>query len=124
MKTNSEDLTKERVEQMLREYFGQSLRTLHVKESVLCIHATVCYNNFKTEYTVRRELMDLLPMVRIELERGYTDEVMIDAIYCADMEDRTIYVSGIGGVLKPTTLHEFLFEFLDNRELGQAKPIV
>ena len=49
MKTNSEDLTKERVEQVLREYFGQSLRSLHVKESVLCIHATVCYDNFNTE---------------------------------------------------------------------------
>ena len=124
MKTNSEDLTKERVEQTLKEYFGKSLREMHVTESVLCIHANVSYDNFKTEYTVRRELMDLLPMVRIELERGYTDEVMLDAIYCADMEDRAIYVSGIGGVLKPTTLHEFLFEFLDNRELGQAKPIV
>lgn len=124
MKTNSETMTRERVEQSLREYFGQSLRTLHVKESVLCIHATVCYNNFKTEYTVRRELMELLPMVRIELERGYTDEVMLDAIYCADLEDKTIYVSGIGGVLKPTTLHEFLIEYLDNRELEQVKPIV
>ena len=79
MKTNNEDLTKEKVEQMLREYFGQSLRSLHVKESVLCIHATVCYNNFKTEYTASRELMELLPMVRIELERGYTDDVMLDA---------------------------------------------
>ena len=117
MKTNNEDLNKDRVEQMLMEYFGQSLRKLHVKESVLCIHATVCYNNFKTEYTVRRELMELLPMVRIELERGYTDDVMIDAIYCADLEDKTIYVSGIGGVLKPTTLHEFLIEYLDNREM-------
>lgn len=124
MKTNNEDLTKERVEQMLREYFGKSLRSLHVNESVLCIHANVCYDNFKTEYTVRRELMELLPMVRIELERGYTDDVMLDAIYCADLEDKTIYVSGIGGVLKPTTLHEFLIEYLDNRELEQVKPIV
>ncbi len=124
MKTNSEDLTKERVEQTLREYFGQSLRSLQVKESVLCIHATVCYDNFKTEYTVRRELIELLPMVRIELERGYTDDVMLDAIYCADLEEKTIYVSGIGGVLKPTTTHEFLIEYLDNRELEQVKPIV
>lgn len=117
MKANSEYLTKERVEQVLREYFSQSLRTLHVKESVLCIHATVCYDNFKTEYAVRRELMEMLPMVRIELDRGYTDDVMLDAIYCADLEDKTIYVSGIGGVLKPTTLHEFLIEYLDNRDL-------
>ena len=124
MKTNSETMTRERVEQTIREYFGQSIRTLHVKESVLCIHANVCYNNFKTEYTVKRELMELLPMVRIELERGYTDEVMLDAIYCADLEDKTIYVSGIGGVLKPTTLHEFLIEYLDNMELDQVKPIV
>lgn len=124
MKTNNEDLTKELVEQVLREYFGQSLRALDVKESVLCIHANVCYNNFKTEYTVRRDLMELLPMVRIELERGYTDDVMLDAIYCADLEEKTIYVSGIGGVLKPATLHEFLIEYLDNRELEQVKPIV
>ena len=124
MKTNSEDLTKERVEQVLREYFGQSIRALNVKEPVPCIPANVCYNNFKTEYTVRRELMELLPMVRIELERGYTDDVMLDAIYCADLEDKTIYVSGIGGVLKPTTLHEFLIEYLDNRELEQLQPIV
>ena len=124
MKTNSETITRERVEQTIREYFGKSLRSLHVNESVLCIHATVCYNNFKTEYTASRELMELLPMVRIELERGYTDDVMLDAIYCADMEEKTIYVSGIGGVLKPTTLHEFLIEYLDNRELDQVKPIV
>lgn len=112
------ELTKEKVEEVLKEYFGNHMRKMNVTEYVLCIHAYVMYDDFKTQLTAQRELMDLLPGVFIELERGYTDEVMLDSIYSVELEDSEIYVNGIGGVLKKTTVHEYLNEYLNGKELA------
>ena len=114
-------LTSREVEIILREYFGKHLIRLNVVEEVLCIHAYVIYNDFKTEFTVRRELMDKLPNVFIELERGYTDEVVLDAIYSIDLEDGYIYVKGIGDVLKKTTVYEYINEYLNGKDLETKK---
>ena len=114
-------LNSKQVESILREYFGSSIVQLNVTEEVLCIHAHVMYNNFKTEFTVRRELMEKLPGVFIDLERGYTDDVMLDAIFSIDLDDAEFYAKGIGGVLKRTTMYEYLFEYLNGKELDKKK---
>ncbi|MGN1262840.1 MAG: hypothetical protein ACI4TW_02290 [Prevotella sp.] len=118
MKETREAMTSGKVEKVLRTYFGSHLVRMEVTESVLCIHAHVMYNDFKTEFTVRRELMDKLPGVFIELERGYTGEVMLDAIYGIELEDQEIYVNGVGGTLKKTTVYEYLNDYLNGKELA------
>lgn len=114
-------LTSREVESILREYFDSSIVRLNITEEVLCIHAHVMYNNFKTEFTVRRELMERLPGVFIDLERGYTDDVMLDAIFSIDLDEAEFYAKGIGGVLKRTTMYEYLFEYLNGKELDTKK---
>ena len=117
MKNNRERLTKSQVEEVLRSYFGCSLREMCVTVSILCIHAHVVYNDFKTQLTAQRELMDRLPGVYLYLERGYTDGATLDALYGADLDEQEIYIKDQSGSLIRTTIHEYLFEYLDNKEM-------
>lgn len=119
MKDNKERLTKSQVEEALRIYFGCSLREMYVTVSILCIHAHVVYNDFKTQLTAQRELMDMLPGVYVYLERGYTDNATLDALFSADLDEQGIYVKDSSGSLIRTSIHEYLFEYLDNKELCQ-----
>ena len=120
MKNNRERLTKSQVEEVLRSYFGCSLREMCVTVSILCIHAHVVYNDFKTQLTAQRELMDRLPGVYLYLERGYTDGATLDALYGADLDEQEIYIKDQNGSLIRTTIHEYLFEYLDNKEMCQT----
>lgn len=120
MKNNRERLTKSQVEEVLRSYFGCSLREMCVTVSILCIHAHVVYNDFKTQLTAQRELMDRLPGVYLYLERGYTDGATLDALYGADLDEQEIYIKDQSGSLIRTTIHEYLFEYLDNKEMCQT----
>lgn len=120
MKNNRVRLTKSQVEEVLRSYFGCSLREMCVTVSILCIHAHVVYNDFKTQLTAQRELMDRLPGVYLYLERGYTDGATLDALYGADLDEQEIYVKDQSGSLIRTTIHEYLFEYLDNKEMCQT----
>ena len=119
MKNKRERLTKSQVEEVLRSYFGCSLREMCVTVSILCIHAHVVYNDFKTQLTAQRELMDRLPGVYLYLERGYTDGATLDALYGADLDEQEIYVKDQSGSLIRTSIHEYLFEYLDNKEMCQ-----
>ena len=119
MKNKRERLTKSQVEEVLRSYFGCSLREMCVTVSILCIHAHVVYNDFKTQLTAQRELMDRLPGVYLYLERGYTDGATLDALYGADLDEQEIYIKDQSGSLIRTTIHEYLFEYLDNKEMFQ-----
>ena len=119
MKNNRERMTKSQVEEVLRSYFGCSLREMCVTVSILCIHAHVVYNDFKTQLTAQRELMERLPGVYVYLERGYTDGATLDALYGADLDEQEIYIKDQSGSLIRTTIHEYLFEYLDNKEMCQ-----
>lgn len=119
MGNRRERLTKSRVEEVLRSYFGESLREMCVTVSILCIHAHVVYHDYKTQLTAQRELTDLLPGVYLYLERGYSDDATLDALFSADMDEQSIFVADQSGSLIRTSIHEYLFEYLDTKDLSQ-----
>ena len=104
------------VEQMIRNYFGDSLKKLEVNMYGRMAIVDIVYENFKSRRIVRRELEDKIPNIDIEqLYRNYSDNVLLRTLEELMEEGRDIFIKEDDGNLRKTNIACYFDEVLQFR---------
>lgn len=111
-------LTAGAVEDVVRQYLGESATKVNVKMIGRLAVTSITYKDFKPKRVVRRELEDLIPNIEIDtIERTFSSAAQYQAIDEMIYEGVDIYIMSDGKLIS-TTLALLVNEALYNKDLS------
>lgn len=83
-------MNKENILQAIDAYFGAVPHKAELRCGEHTVYASVSYRDFKPEVEVVKDLISILPMCEFTLDRTYSRQVVMDALWEIYREDEEL----------------------------------